>query len=268
VSLRLHQLPWPSADLAARVYDTDAVVCTASLLASGAEVERALDVLSSPERVRFAGFTNEIVARRFAIARRTVREMLGALLQVEPADVPLREGLHGKPYIAAGTPRAVWFSLSHTDDLLVVAISRVADVGVDVERARAFEQWQRVADRVLDAAERRQLERAVEHGEDPGDAFLRHWCRVEAELKAIGCGIAGLEAHLAGARPRGLRLADLEGLPVPAEIAAGGVRYKAAVALCVPVSLSALDDDILRQSTMEMPKVDAPTTSPARASTP
>jgi len=243
-------------------------VCTASLLADADALECALSTLCATERVRFAAYTNEIVARRFAVGRARLREMLGAVLQLPAEDVPLREGLHGKPYIAAGTPRAVWFSVSHTDDLLLVAVSRMADVGVDVERSRAFEQWQRVADRVLDAGERRQLGIAIEHGEDPSAAFLRHWCRVEAELKAIGCGIAGLEAHLAGTRPRGLRLADLPELPLPPCVANGGMRYQAAVALCAPVSISALDDEIMRQATLEMPKVDSPVTSPARASTP
>jgi hypothetical protein len=107
-------------------------------------------------------------------------------------------------------------------------------VGVDVERVRAIEQWERVAGRVLDPAELRQLQADVARGADPGAAFLGHWCRVEAELKAIGCGIVGLEAHRAGRRPLGLRVADLRELPVPGELVAGGARYRAAIALGAP----------------------------------
>ena len=162
----------------------------------------------------------------------------------------------------------LWFSVAHCDDLLLVALSREGEVGVDVERTRSIDCWERVADRTLAPDERADLLRAVERGDDPGRVFLRHWCRVEAELKAIGCGIAGLEAHLAGTRPRGLRLADLPELPLPPCVANGGMRYQAAVALCAPVSISALDDEIMRQATLEMPKVDSPVMSPARASTP
>lgn len=261
MSLRVHQGHWPVADLSARCGDADVVICTASLLASDADVERSLEQLSSSERVRFAGYTNGIVARRFACGRRLVREMLGSVLGLAPREVPLREGMHGKPFIAAGTPRSLWFSISHTDDLLVVAMSRRGDVGVDVERRRAFEQWQRVADRVLAPAERAQLDRAVEQGEDPSEAFLRHWCRVEAELKAIGCGIAGLEAHLAGETPQGLRLADLTTLPLPGDVATTGVRYQAAVALCSPGGAS------VRQSTPVTVHEIIAVSSPARAST-
>ena len=97
--------------------------------------------------------------------------------------------------------------------------------------------------------------------EDAGTAFLRQWCRVEAELKAIGCGIAGLEDHRAGKRPLGLRLRDLADIPLPAPVAATGARYQAALALCAPGVESA------RQSALAASQEATPTMSPARAST-
>jgi 4'-phosphopantetheinyl transferase len=258
VSVRVHQALWPVDDLVSQLAAQDAVICSASLFACE-PLERVLEVLSASEQVRYEEYGNSVVRRRFACGRFLLREMLGRALGVSPRDVPLREGLHGKPCLAAGTSRPVWFSVSHCDDLLVVAMSRKADVGIDVERSRAFEQWQRVADRVLDPSERRELAAAVEDGEDPGDAFLRHWCRVEAELKAIGCGIAGLEAHRAGERPRGLRITDLPTLPVPPDVAGG--RYQAAVALCTPGA------DMRRPSASASAHDATPTTRPASAST-
>jgi phosphopantetheinyl transferase len=262
-TLRLHLLAWPAEDLSARLATHDAVVVSASLLASDAELDRVLGVLEGEERVRFATYTNAVVARRFAIARGTVREVLGSVLGLDPSAVPLHHGLHGKPALARGAGlRPLWFSVAHCEDLVLVAVSRTMDVGVDLERARSIEQWERVADRVLDPAERAQLRDAVEAGHDAGTAFLRHWCRVEAELKAIGCGIAGLEAHRAGKRPLGLRLADLPELPLPADVAATGARYQAAVALCAP------GVDSARQSVVAPSHAITPTISPATASTP
>lgn len=267
MTIRLLQRRWPAPDLAIAIGTCDAVICTASLLAGDRDVQQSLDVLNAAERARYRAYTNDIVSRRFLGGRRMLREMLGAVLHLSPRDVPLREGLHGKPFLAAGTPGCVWFSVSHTDDLLVVALSRTADVGVDVERARAFDQWQRVADRVLDAQERSQLDLAVNAGEDPGEAFLRHWCRVEAELKAVGCGIHGLDAHRAGLRPRGLRLADLTALALPDDVVAG-VRYQAAVALCAPGATYGPATASLHQTAMDSAHASSPVTSPARASTP
>jgi 4'-phosphopantetheinyl transferase len=243
--------------------DQEVVIYSASLLADDTEVARMLGALSLEELERFESFTNAVVARRFAVARATLREMLGAVLGIAPAAVPIRLGLHGKPALMRGVGAGhVWFSLAHCEDLALVALSRSADVGIDLERARSIEQWERVADRVLDPVERAQLRGSVEAGDDAGTAFLRHWCRVEAELKAIGCGIAGLEAHRAGKRPLGFRWADLMHLPLPADIEATGVRYQAAVALCAPGVESA------RHTAVAASHDTAPTINPASASTP
>lgn len=267
MSVRVHQTTWPVADLAARVAEYDAVVCVASLLCDEDALARHVASLSAGEGDRHAGYSNGVVARRFACGRGLVRAMLASVLGVPPGGVPVREGLHGKPQLAPGTPHAVRFNVSHTDDLLVVALSRSHDVGVDVERVRALEQWQRVADRVLDAQELRVLAAEVAQGADPGETFLRLWCRVEAELKAIGCGIQGLDAHRAGERPRGLRTADVP-LVLPPGMAVTGVRYQAAVALCAPGAGDVWPRDSARHARPDSCQDTSPVASPARASTP
>jgi phosphopantetheinyl transferase len=260
-SLRLAVVAWPVSDVSSRLVSHEAVVCAAALPTCDDAVSRSLAHLSPDERARHAAYTNAIVARRYAGGRVLLREILGCALGMAPGCIPLVEGVHGKPALARrAVVRPLWFSVAHCEDILLVAMSRSAEVGVDVERVRSIEQWERVADRVLDPAERSQLRRAVAGGEEPGRAFLRHWCRVEAELKAIGCGIAGLEEHLAGKRPLGLRLADLAELPLPASVTAGGARYHAAVALCSPGVESA------RQSALAANQAESPTIPPARAS--
>jgi phosphopantetheinyl transferase len=251
------------ADAAAPIAEQDVVIYAASLLADDVALERRLRVLQPEERERFASYTNTVVARRFAVARATLREILGRMTGLAPDDVPIRYGLHGKPALARSVgSRHVWFSVAHCEDLALVAVSRCSDVGIDLERARSIEQWERVADRVLDPVERAQLRNAVDAGAEAGTAFLRHWCRVEAELKAIGCGIAGLEAHRTGKRPLGFRWADLAHLPLPADVEATGARYQAAVALCAPGVESA------RHTVIATSHDAAPTISPATASTP
>lgn len=260
-SLRTRVMLWPSAD-AARIGDVDVKVYAASLIVDTATLERAVSVLSKAERVRFSSYTNGVVAQRFAVGRAVVREIIGALQGMPAAAVRFTDGEFGKPAVVntAGKP-PLWFSVAHCDDLLLVALSREGDVGVDVERTRPIDCWERVADRTLAPSERAQLLRAVERGEDADQVFLRQWCRVEAELKAIGCGIHGIEAHRAGERPAGLRVADLSKLPLPDELAATGVRYQAAVALCA-------SSESTRQHALAASQHSAPTTAPARASTP
>lgn len=261
-STRLSCVRWPVADLSVRLASHDAVLCATSLCADDATLGRSLPLLSRDERARFEAYTNAVVARRFAVGRSALREIIGCALGMAPTCIPLREGLHGKPALGRDAGgRGLWFSIAHTEDVMLVALSRSFDVGIDVERSRSIEQWERVADRVLASGERAQLQHAVEAGEDAGTAFLRHWCRVEAELKAIGCGIAGLEDHRAGKRPLGLRIVDLKDVPFPDEAVSNGVRYQAALALCSPVVDSA------RQSARASAQAIAPTIEPVRAST-
>ncbi len=261
-STRLSSVRWPVADLSVRLASHDAVLCVTSLFGDDAKLSRSLPVLSREERARFDAYTNEVVARRFAIGRSALREIIGCALGMAPGCIPLREGLHGKPALGRDLPgRGLWFSVAHTEDVMLVALSRGFDVGIDLERSRSIEQWERVADRVLGTAERAQLQRAVDSGEDAGTAFLRHWCRVEAELKAIGCGIAGLEDHRAGKRPLGLRVVDLKDVPFPDEVLANGARYQAALALCSPGADSA------RHSALASSQAVTPKTVPARPST-
>jgi 4'-phosphopantetheinyl transferase len=226
---------WPVADVSSRLGAHDAVICVSTLLATEAELTRAVAVLSRSERARFDSYTNDVVARRYAVGRALLREVVGCAIGAAPGELPIREGLHGKPALGhEASIRPLWFSVAHCEDLVAIALSRSSDVGIDLERARAIEQWERVADRVLAAGERTQLRLAVERGEDAGSAFLRQWCRVEAELKAIGCGIVGLDDHRAGKRPLGLRVIDLPSLPVPAVLSTGGARFQGALALCAP----------------------------------
>ena len=260
-SLRARVMRWPSAD-AARIGDADVKVYTASLLADSRTLTRAVNTLSRAERDRYSGYGNDVVARRFAVGRAVLREMLGALQSLLPSSVRLVEGQFGKPALARDASNApLWFSVAHCDDLLLVALSRGGDVGVDVERTRPIDCWERVADRTLAPAERAQLLRSVERGEHADFVFLRHWCRVEAELKAIGCGIHGIEAHRAGERPKGLRVADLANLPLPPAVAAGAMGYQAAVALCAP-------SESARQAARAPSQQSSPSATPARASTP
>jgi 4'-phosphopantetheinyl transferase len=259
---RVQLAPWPVADVSARLRECDVLVCTASLLGGEEEVSRALGCLSRQERDRFLGYGNPVVARRFALGRALLRAVVAAVTGSVPAEVELQTGVHGKPTLRGPSITAgLWFSLSHCDDLAVLAVSRKADVGIDVERTRSMEQWERVADRVLDPQERAALKAEVEAGADAGTAFLGAWCRVEAELKAIGCGIAGLEAHRAGRRPAGLQVVSLQALPIPVGLRASRAEYQAAVALCSPASASVLQSAPATSHAIE------PVATPASAST-
>lgn len=95
----------------------------------------------------------------------------------------------GKPRIAHGGPA---FSLSHGGSLAVLAVSApesagddAADIGVDVEPIASYNQA--AAHRVLAADECAWIE-AVADERNRAARFARAWTRLEAILKADGCG--------------------------------------------------------------------------------
>ena len=232
---------WPHSALIDRLEQTEVLVHTASLRGDEDTLQRAIACLDRAERDRYERHGNVEVARRFAIGRLHLRQMLAHVLDVDPAAVPIRLGLHGKPaFDHASQVVGVRFSVAHCEDLLVVALSRAGEVGIDVERVRPIERWTRVAERVFSPPDRAELEREVSSGREPAEAFFRFWCRTEAELKAIGSGITGLTAHRDGWRPPGLRIAELSQLPLPRDVNEGDARYWAAVAVCAPRDPSSL----------------------------
>ncbi|MCS5698038.1 4'-phosphopantetheinyl transferase superfamily protein [Cyanobium sp. FGCU-52] len=170
--------------------------------------------LAPAERQRLEALRQLADRERFLRGRAALRLLLGAWLALPPAAVPIEAGPHGKPHCPGGPP----FNVSHSGDLILLALHTSRPVGVDVEQARQDLDWRPVARRVLPPAEAEALERLAAGGEGraAAEGFLVAWCRLEAGLKARGLGLAGL-----GDPPQGLTIWDVA---VPA-------GYRAAVAV-------------------------------------
>lgn len=158
-------------------------------------------LLSREERERAMRMRNTASRHRFVYARSVLRRLLGAYLDVPPQDVAIGYGAAGKPLLAGAAPECEWhFNLSHSGDVLLVAVSRDRAVGVDVERVRPeFDFWS-VARRYWAAEEVRrlfQVDRALRRR-----IFFQVWVRKEAFVKAQGGGIAlGLDRFIVSVLP-------------------------------------------------------------------
>jgi 4'-phosphopantetheinyl transferase len=152
--------------------------------------------LSPLERQRHGALHQPDDRERFLLGRAALRRLLGVWLELAPVAVPIECGPHGKPRCPGGPE----FNVSHSGDLILLALHPSRPVGVDVERPRPGLAWRPIARRVLPPAECEALEALAAAGSEAAaaDAFLLAWCRLEARLKARGEGFAGL-AGLAGA---------------------------------------------------------------------
>src|SRR5205085_9792868 len=93
----------------------------------------------------------------------------------------------GKPVIAGNCH----FNVSHSVNLIVLAVGERRAIGVDVERVRNVPRVEALARRWLTVPERAELQRQTQSGLSESDAFLRVWSLKEAHLKALGVGISG-----------------------------------------------------------------------------
>jgi len=150
--------------------------------------QRLLQTLSAAELERLHRLRLPRDAECFLLGRGLMRAWLAQLLGCGAADLPFTALAHGKP-VVAGAPH---FNVSHSGDLILLGLHADWPVGVDLERDRDQLDWPAIARRYFGEAALQQLRR--DHPDEPTQrrAFLLEWCRLEARLKADGCGLSGL----------------------------------------------------------------------------
>jgi 4'-phosphopantetheinyl transferase len=172
-----------------------------------AELARLLD---PDEQARAARFRFDVHRRRFTVGRGFMRSVVGAYLGVEPARLVWSYGPKGKPFLAeppAGDP--FHFNLSNSEELALLGVERVREIGVDVEYLRPLSDLEALARRFFSPGESETL--LALPPELRVRAFFNCWTRKEAYLKAVGDGLSAplnrFDVTLApGEAPRMLRL--------------------------------------------------------------
>lgn len=158
-------------------------------------LDRLAAVLSPVERRRADAYRSASDARRFSAGRGWLRHVLGAVLGLDPAAVPVSEG-PGKPRLLGAGPHR--FNVSHAGDLAVVAVASF-EVGVDVEDARSGRRWSDLAPVACSPGEAAALAELPEGEQE--EAFLAVWTAKEAYLKATGEGLAVPPERVVVGRP-------------------------------------------------------------------
>jgi 4'-phosphopantetheinyl transferase len=199
---------------------------------------RCLEVLDDGERARAAAFLSERDRQQFAVAHGALRILAARELRETPSALRWDRGPYGKPALAAPWS-GLSTGLSHSADLVAVAIAAGRAVGVDIQCLAPGPNVVALSARFYPPAEAAH----VADGRDEAaraDRFTRLWCRKEAVVKAAGgrlwpnLTIAVLGGDVVGcAEPPGVhRVADV---PAPA-----GFRAAVALAGAAPFVAQAL----------------------------
>lgn len=117
------------------------------------------------------------------LVRAATRHLLGSLTGLAPTEIAFEAGDKGKPYLS--NDRALYFSVSHSHDVSMIAVTRVADVGVDVERLRAVPRAEEILRRFFSPDELA----SILSGDNRDLRFVQAWTRGEASVKVRGASI-------------------------------------------------------------------------------
>jgi len=180
---------WPSPPTHPDLADDEIHVWCAGLDKLVSDLPAFAALLSESERKRADRFQFDRDRNRFIVRHGLLRMILGRYLNIEPARVTFAYESRGKPllYGRAAVP-TFHFNLSHSNGLALIAGTRHAALGVDVERVRSVPEADQIAAKFFSPRESAMLNAIP--AEQKMEAFFHCWTRKEAYLKATGEGIA------------------------------------------------------------------------------
>lgn len=147
------------------------------------------NVLSAEEQERASRFFRKEERDRYMVAHGVLRSLLSRYTRVPPASLVFSVSRCGKPaLLEQGVPSPLHFNLAHSHMLMLVAVARNRDVGVDIEYRRDDLAVEEIAGRFFHTHEASVLY-AVDEGRK-SEAFFDCWTRKEAYLKARGVGLS------------------------------------------------------------------------------
>lgn len=149
------------------------------------------DLLNEEEIAKSHRFHFTRDQKRFLLTRILQRTLLSRYHAVSPRRWIFTENAFGRPCIAipeAKSERFVQFNISHTSELVVLAVSHALEIGIDVEQIRAVVTQAQIANEYFSPEEAAGLRHTPEHLRD--QRFLELWTLKEAYTKAKGRGLS------------------------------------------------------------------------------
>lgn len=139
-------------------------------------------LLYSEEQARAKRFISDILTERYEIAQGALRVILAHYLGGRPEDIRYRFGPYKKPFLCESVS-PVQFNLSHSNDMVLIAVSTKDEVGVDVELMRKNS----LAESILTLGELEAFNSLPQERQE--EAFYSAWTHKEALLKLLGTGL-------------------------------------------------------------------------------
>jgi len=118
-----------------------------------------------------------------AAAHAATRRILASLLGVAIPDVEMFDAPKGKPLLRNDS--SLHFSISHSRNMSMIAVTRVAPVGVDIEQLRAVPNAEAILRRFFSPEQIG----TILSDENRDLRFVEAWTRAEATVKVCGASV-------------------------------------------------------------------------------
>jgi 4'-phosphopantetheinyl transferase len=152
---------------------------------SAERADRWRDLLLPDELTRADRYVFPADRDRFTVTRGILRSLLQDRLPLQGRPVEFVFNQYGKPELPGGELR---FNVTHSGDFALIAITRQAEVGIDIEEISELRGVDQLAATVFTSAELAEFE-ALD-GEARIRLFFRIWTCKEAVIKAAGAGLS------------------------------------------------------------------------------
>lgn len=145
-------------------------------------------LLSADETARLNRLALDRLKGEFLVTRALCRHVLSLYAEVAPAHWLFRNSRFGRPEVDSGSAAPpLRFNLSNSRELVVCAVTRRADVGVDVESMSRQANLEEIARHYFSLEERSALDALPLAARNR--RFFEHWTLKEAYAKGTGVGL-------------------------------------------------------------------------------
>lgn len=153
----------------------------------GITESKIYSVLSTDELRKAQTYKSHKARELFVLSRAMLRSFAANIQRKEAKQIAIELSTSGKPFFPTTKQGdTVYFNISHAWPHAVLAFTRAAECGVDIEMTQQGHDWEKVASLVLHPKER--SNNALRPS--TGGEFIKLWTRKEAASKAIGRGLS------------------------------------------------------------------------------
>jgi 4'-phosphopantetheinyl transferase len=143
-----------------------------------------LDLLNEEEKIRANKYRIEQKRKTYIFTKALLKTLLPYYAQKDSSKF-ICKNTYGKPYIKKSD---LYFNISHTQDMSIIAFSKQHEIGIDVESMHYDSNIMDISTKYFTKREKHWIDNLPKNKQKEG--FLYCWVRKEAYIKALGLGLS------------------------------------------------------------------------------